>query len=112
MITHELPHGNLMVPLNPKAPGPTGDEALEISPDHPDYERWLPEATREAVYDAWRRVRTIEEVETAERVVDRFEAAIESDRKNNLAADAAMARESLKIARQSIERYGEGPRDG
>ncbi|WP_166177302.1 hypothetical protein [Rubrobacter tropicus] len=48
VIAYELPNKNLLVPVNPSAPGPVGDEAVEISPGHPDYERWLPVATREA----------------------------------------------------------------
>ncbi|WP_166177300.1 hypothetical protein [Rubrobacter tropicus] len=51
---------------------------------------------------------TIEEAETAERVVDRFEIESESDRKNVLAADVAIAREMLKMVRRSIERHGGG----
>lgn len=107
MNAHELPSGNLLIPKHPKAPGPAGDEAEEISPDHPEWYYWHELATNEAVYGAWQRVATLEEVETAERAVDRFEAGIGNDPKGAKAADVTIAREMLKMRRKSIERCGE-----
>ncbi len=53
---------------------------------------------RTAVYDGWRQVRTLEDVDEMEMMVDRFEAGISSDPKGVLAADVAIAREMLKDA--------------
>ena len=58
MNARELPNGNLLVPKHPNAPGPAGDEAIEIGPEHPDYERWLPEATARNSLERWRSTRT------------------------------------------------------
>ena len=58
----------------------------------------------EAVYGGGREVRTLEEVEEQERLVDRW-----AERHPGMVdqANAAIARELLKLVRWSIERQGE-----
>jgi hypothetical protein len=115
MNTHELPNGNLLVPKHPGAPGSlgSGDEAEEIGPDHPEWDRWYEIATNEAVHDSYRRVRTVEEVETALRGMERYErwhagdlspeASPDPRTGRRAAADAAIARAMLETVRKSIE---------
>ncbi len=59
---------------------------------------------RGAVYDGWRKARTLEQVEEQERLVDRY-----AERNPGMVdrSDAAIARELLKMQRRSIELYGE-----
>jgi hypothetical protein len=58
---------------------------------------------REAVYGGWREIRTLEDVEAQERLVDRY-----AERNPGMVArsDAAIAREMLKLVGMSIERHG------
>ena len=56
---------------------------------------------REAVYDGWWRCETLEDVEEHERLVDHW---AERNRGMVDQSDAAIARERLKMVRQSIER--------
>ena len=60
---------------------------------------------REAVYGVWREVRTLEDVEEQERLVDRY---AEHNPGTGDRSDAVIAREMLKMVRRSIERHG-GP---
>jgi hypothetical protein len=70
-------------------------EALRMS-DEERRERW-------GVYGGWREVRTLEDVEEQERLVDRHAGRNPGmvDR-----SDAAIAWERLKMVRRSIERHG------
>ena len=70
-------------------------EALAMS-DEERRERW-------GVYGGGREVRTLEDVEEQERLVDRW-----AERHPGMVdrSDAAIARARLKMVRRSIERYG------
>jgi hypothetical protein len=59
---------------------------------------------RSAVYGGWEGVRTLEDVEEQERLVDRY-----AERNPGMVdqSDATIARELLKTVRRSIERHGE-----
>jgi hypothetical protein len=58
---------------------------------------------RAAVYGGWRQARTLEDVEELEGLVDRY-----AERNPGMVdqSDAAIAREMLKMARESIRRRG------
>ena len=42
MEPERLPNGNLLVPARAEAEGVRGDGVREITPDDPEYARWLP----------------------------------------------------------------------
>jgi hypothetical protein len=43
-----LKNGNMIIPVRAEGPnGELGDSAIEITPDHPDYQRWLKFAKKE-----------------------------------------------------------------
>ena len=45
-----LPNGNLLVPMRAEGEGVIGDGLVEISPGHPDYERWLEYLQRQSAW--------------------------------------------------------------
>ena len=50
-LAKKLPNGNLLIPK--RAEGPhreIGDGAVEIGPDDPEYERWLPFASEDVEF--------------------------------------------------------------
>ena len=73
--------------------------------DHAGYLAASDEERRErsAVYGGWREIRTLEDVEAQQRLVDRY-----AERNPGMVAqsDAAIAREMLKLVGMSIERHG------
>ena len=44
-----LPNGHLLIPVRAESEGVIGDAAVEIGPDHPDYQRYLADLTRPGV---------------------------------------------------------------
>jgi len=55
----KLTNGNLLIPKRAEGPGRLiGDGAIEVGPDSPEYEAWLPFATEPPGVEIGRRIRT------------------------------------------------------
>ncbi|SDG44180.1 hypothetical protein SAMN05421505_104163 [Sinosporangium album] len=80
MYVIRLTDGTLRVPQSLTAPDGRviGNAFIELTPDDPDYERWLPEALSEAEFAEMRR-RWREENDDLEREFLAFKAEAEQD---------------------------------